>query len=74
MLSFYNYYSVDKEKEPERYETILDTNLFPLLYHVTGTNTRKTLAQADLKAAVTDYLLNHGMSKQDILLLQEKLS
>ena len=73
MLSFYNYYGIDKEKEPERYETVLNTNLFTMLYHVTGTDTREELEQTDLEAAVTDYLLRHGMNESDISALRDKL-
>ena len=73
MLSFYNYYGVDKEKEPERYETILNTNLLAMLYHVTGTTTMEELAQTDLEAAATNYLLDKGMTENEILTLKEKL-
>jgi protein tyrosine/serine phosphatase len=73
MLSFYNYYGIDKEKEHERYETVLNTNLFTMLYHVTGADTVEKLAQTDLQAAVTDYLLQHGMNESDISALQDKL-
>ena len=73
MLSFYNYYGIDKESEPERYETILNTNLFTMLYHVTGTDTVEELGQTDLEAAVTDYLLQHGMNESDISALKDKL-
>ena len=73
MLSFYNYYGIDKEKEPERYETVLNTNLFTMLYHVTGTDTIQELEQADLESAVINYLLKYGMSESDILTLKDKL-
>lgn len=73
MLSFYNYYGIDKEKEPERYETVLNTNLYTMLYHVTGTDTVEELMQADLESAVTNYLLMHGMAESDILMLKDKL-
>ena len=73
MTSFYNYYGIEKEKEPERYETILRSNLYTMLYYVTGTDTEEALAQTDLEAAVTKFLINKGMKEQDILALKEKL-
>ena len=74
MLSFYNYYGITKETEPERYEAVLNTNLYAMLYHVTGVNSYEELTQVDLESAVTKYLLGAGMSEDDILTLKTKLS
>ena len=74
MLSFYNYYGITKETEPERYEVVLNNNLYAMLYQVTGTNSYEELTQVDLESAVTNYLLDAGMSKEDILTLKTKLS
>ena len=73
MLSFYNYYGVDQETAPERYQAILDINLMPMLYHVTGTETVEQLSEINLQAAATQYLLRAGMAEADILALQQKL-
>ena len=67
MLTFYNYYGIDPETEPERYEAVLNTNLMPVLFHVTGADTREALAQVDPEAAVTEYLLRAGMAEADII-------
>ena len=74
MISFYNYYGITKETEPERYEVVLNNNLYAMLYHVTGTNSYEELTQVDLESAVTNYLLNAGMTEEDILTLKTKLS
>ena len=74
MLSFCNYYGIDKETEPERYAAVLDNNLMAMLFHVTGADSVEALEQMDLSSAVTDYLLDNGMAEQDILTLKEKLS
>ena len=74
MISFYNYYGIDKETDPERYEAVLNNNLVVMLCHVTGTDTCEELAQVDLESAVTNYLLDAGMTETDILTLKEKLS
>ena len=73
MASFYNYYGVHREKEPERYAAVLNNNLIPMLYHITGTDSMEALAQADLAAAAADYLRGGGMAEADIRTLQEKL-
>ena len=74
MLSFYNYYGITQETEPERYEVVLNTNLYAMLYHVTGVNSYEELTQVDLESAVTKYLLGAGMYEDDILTLKTKLS
>lgn len=74
MLSYYNYYGIDKETEPERYQSVLEINLIPMLCHITGAKTSSELTQIDLETAVKNYLLNAGMTYEDILILQEKLS
>ena len=74
MLSFYNYYGIDKEGEPERYEAVLNNNLIVMLCHVTGADSMETLEHIDLESAVTNYLLQHGMTEDEILMLKNKLS
>ena len=74
MLSFYNYYGITQETEPERYAVVLNTNLYPMLYHVTGVNSYEELTQVDLESAARKYLLDAGMSEDDILTLKAKLS
>ena len=74
MRSFYHYYGIDKEKEPERYQAVLDINLIPFLCHVAGVDTQAELEQVDLESAVTEYLINAGMAEADLAMLKEKLS
>ena len=73
MISFYNYYGIDKETESEKYEAVLNNNLYAILYHVTGVNTYEELTQVDLESAATKYLINAGMTENDILMLKDKL-
>ena len=72
MLSFYNYYGIDKEREPQRYQAVLDVNLMEMLRHVTGDSIEK-LRQIDLEVAATSYLIAAGMTQENILILKEKL-
>jgi hypothetical protein len=44
-----------------------------MLRHVTGAESVEQLEQIDLENAVTEYLMNAGMTQEDILLLKEKL-
>ena len=72
MLSFYNYYGIDKVNEPKRYQAVLDINLMEMLGHVTG-GTVDELGQIDLEVAATSYLITAGMTQENILTLKEKL-
>ena len=73
MLSFYNYYGIDKETEPDRYEAVLENNLIAMLCYVAEVETREQLEQVNWEAAATQYLLRSGMTEADIHTVQEKL-
>ena len=73
MISFYNYYGINKETEPERYDTVLKNNLLAMMYHVMDVKTYEELKQVDMEAAVTKYLIKSGMAEEDILALKGKL-
>ena len=73
MISFCNYYGIDKEHEPERYQAVLDINLMEMLFHITGAESVEQLEQINLETAVTAYLIEAGMSQEDIVMLKQKL-
>ena len=73
MISFYNYYGIDKEHEPERSQAVLDINLMEMLFHITGAESVEQLEQINLETAVTAYLIEAGMSQDDIVMLKQKL-
>lgn len=73
MISFYDYYGIDKEHEPKRYQAVLDINLMEMLFHITGAESVEQLEQINLETAVTAYLIEAGMSQEDIVMLKQKL-
>jgi hypothetical protein len=73
MTSFYNYYGIDKETNPDRYNAVLGNNLLAILYHVTGVTTYEELKHVDLELAVTKYLVDAGMPENDIIKLKNNL-
>ena len=73
MLSFYNYYGINKDKEPKRYQAVLNVNLMEMLSHVTGESVER-LYDINLETSITSYLIGVGMAQNDILTLKEKLS
>ena len=73
MLSYYNYYGIDKERDPKRYQAVLNVGLVEILCHVTEAESLEELEQTNLETAVTKYLICAGMSQEDIFTLKEKL-
>lgn len=73
MITFYNYYGIDKDHEPKRYQAVLDVNLMEMLRHVTNAESVEKLEQINLETAVAAYLIDAGMSQEDIVMLKEKL-
>lgn len=73
MLSFYNYYGISNETQPQRYQAVLDANLMEMLRHVAGAESVQQLEQIHLETAVTAYLIDAGMTQEDVLLLKQKL-
>lgn len=73
MLSFYNYYGVSKSDDARRYQLVLEKNILPMMYYVTGTDTLDALKQVDLEVAATKYLLSVGVTEGEISMLKNKL-
>ena len=65
--------AIDKEHEPQRYQAVLDVNLMEMLLHVSGAESVEQLEQINLETAVTAYLIEAGMSQDDIVMLKQKL-
>lgn len=73
MLSFYNYYGVSMSDDASRYQLVLEKNLLPMMYYVTGADTLDALKQVDLEVAATKYLLSVGVTEETISMLKNKL-
>ena len=66
MLSYKNYYGVTKETEPAKYDYIKQTNIDAMLRFITSAD---NVEEIDLKQATTSFLINYGMSDEQINLL-----
>ena len=73
MISYDNYYGINLQSDPDRYETILDNNFIPMLQYIAGCDDKADLSKADLKAGAEAYLLSGGMTEEEIRELKEKL-
>ncbi len=72
MITYDNYYQITKEKDPARYDVILKRNLIAMMKYVTGAD-EEGLKTADLAAAAEKYLLNAGMSEEDLAVFKAKI-
>ena len=72
MITYDNYYQITKEKDPARYDVILQRNLIAMMKYVTGAD-EDGLKTADLAAAAEKYLLNAGMSEEDLAAFKAKI-
>lgn len=72
MITYDNYYGITKQKDPDRYNVIVREVLEPMMQAVTGEDA--DLVTADFAAAAETYLLNAGMTKQQIEALRANLS
>ncbi len=73
MLSFENYYNV--ERDSEQYNAIANSNIVnSMTTIVCGLEKGADLSAVDLAAATERYLISQGMSAAEIKMLREKLS
>lgn len=72
MQSYINYYGVDPGTK--KYEMIVEKNIDMMIREVAGFKDDAPLENVDLKTAAEEYLSAHGMSKDAIATLQEKLT
>lgn len=74
MLTYHNYYGIDKESDPETYELIEEIyfDSFMMLLH--GNKDHKTLKKNNYKKDIEKYLLSGGMTKKQIKKLKKLLT
>lgn len=65
MLTYDNYYKITKQKDPAKYDVILDKNLNAMLKEVIG-NKQADPSKTDLLAAAKAYLIKAGMSQEHL--------
>ena len=73
MISYDNYYGVDQQSEPEKYDTIVNNNLLPMLGFLAGADKDANISSADFMSGAGNYLLSGGMTAEEINALKERL-
>ncbi len=74
MISYRNYFGLDQQSDPKAYEMIKSCNFDPMFMYLAGADNMADAKAADLESAGEKYLLNCGMTKEEIRLLKEKLT
>ena len=73
MITYDNYYQISPEKDPARYNTIVENVLDPMIRSMAGDETLDVQA-ADLSEAAETFLLSGGMKSEEIEALKAKIS
>ena len=73
METYKNYYSITKESDKEKYNTIKETNLDIMLRYITNSEDYIDLSRIDYSSKTKEYLLSIGMSEENISKLKSKL-
>ena len=66
LITYYNYYGITPEKDPVICNTLVSMRLHMCLMYYTGVNDETQLPNVDYAKAFSDYLLSHGMSRQQL--------
>lgn len=72
MITYDNYYQITKDGDPSRYNIIVENVLDPMIRTVVGD--AKDLTAADYAACAEQYLLNAGMTAEQIAVLRSKIA
>ena len=73
MLTYDNFYGVNKKDTPEKYETILQLNFEDMLRTIAGVDKSANLKTADYRTGAVNYLKDCGLTAQDIESLLDTL-
>ena len=71
MITYYNYYRITRETDPDRYDVIVENVLVPMIWCLTGDGVDP--AEADLAGCAENYLLEAGMNIEQISALRSIL-
>jgi len=72
MLTYDNYYKINESSEPEKYQTIMERNIIAMLKFIINDD-QIDIRTADLSAYARQYLINAGMTEEQIDLLLSRI-
>lgn len=65
MITYDNYYGVNKQDTPEKYDAVLE-NLYDFLYCMCDAEKGTPLTELDLRAGAERYLAKGGLTQDEI--------
>ncbi|MCQ2452660.1 MAG: tyrosine-protein phosphatase [Oscillospiraceae bacterium] len=71
MLTYQNYYSITKKDTPEKYTAVRELYFDAMVAYLYGSEDMTILRQADYKQAAENYLLEGGMTSEELAALEE---
>lgn len=74
MITYSNYYGVDKVNKPDMYKAYYDNRLVDFLTYLTGKESIEIIETLDIYNGAVDYLLSAGMNIKEINMLINKIS
>ncbi len=70
MVTYDNYYGINKTSDESKYSIILQKNLYPMLRYITGDNSEVDITTADYATYTNQFLLGLGMTQTEITALR----
>ncbi len=74
MVTYDNYYGINETSDKERYDVIKEKNMDAMIAYVTGMAADTDFSEIDLTPYAYQKLMEMGMAKEDVDLLQSKLT
>ena len=74
MITYYNYYKVDKDSTPEKYKAIADLYFDGFMAFLHGTDDEEVLKTADYREDAERYLKDGGMTEEEIKAFRAMIS
>ena len=74
LITYDNYYNINPQKDPELCITLVSLRLNTCLMYYAGVNDESQLPKVDYANAFSNYLLSHGMNRQQLVALIQVLT
>lgn len=74
LLTYFNYYGITQEKDPDKCKALVSLRLHPCLMCYAGVSDETQLQNVDYAKAFASYLLTHGMTQQQLDALVQVLT
>ena len=74
LITYYNYYGINPEKDPDLCNTLVSLRLNTCLMYYADVSDEARLQDTDFSTSFSDYLLSHGMNREQLDALIQALT